>query len=61
MRMKKKDVAVFIEEMEEIGDVWTPEQVEDVYGDSTLEEALADRKASIRSFFDIIGKVISKD
>ncbi len=61
MSMKKKDVAVFIEEMEEIGDVWTPEQVEDVYGDSTLEEALADRKASIGSFFDIIGKVISKD
>ena len=35
--MKKKDVAVFIEEMEAIGDDWTPEQVEDVYGDSTLE------------------------
>ena len=47
--------------MEEIGDIWTPEQVEDVYSDSTLEEALADRKASIGSLFDIIGKVINKD
>ncbi len=57
--MKKKDVAVFIEEMEAIGDVWTPEQVEDVYGDSTLEEALADRKSALGTFFDIIGKVIN--
>ena len=59
--MKKIDIAVFIEEMEESGDVWTPEQVEDVYGDSTLEEALADRKSSIGTLFDIIGKVINKD
>jgi hypothetical protein len=57
--MKKKDVAVFIEEMEAIGDDWTPEQVEDVYGDSTLEEALADRKSALGTFFDIIGKVIN--
>lgn len=59
--MKKQDVAEFIEEMEAIGDVWTPEQVEDVYGDSTLDEALADRKSSLGNFFDIIGKVINSD
>ena len=58
--MKKKDISAFIEEMEEIGDVWTPEQVEDVYGDSTLEEALADRKSSMGMFFDIIAKVINR-
>lgn len=58
--MKKKDVAVFIEEMELIGDEWTPEQVEDVYGESTLEEALADRRSALGTFFDIIGKVINK-
>lgn len=58
--MNKTEVSTFIEEMEEIGDVWTPEQVEDVYGNSTLEEALADRKASVSTFFDIIGKVINK-
>ena len=40
-------------------DDWTPEQVEDVYGDSTLEEALADRKSALGTFFDIIGKVIN--
>ena len=47
--------------MEAIGDEWTPEQVEDVYGDSSLEEALDDRKATIGTFFDIIGKVINRD
>lgn len=57
--MKKKDINAFIEEMEEIGDVWTPKEVEDVYGDSSLEDALADRKSSMGMFFDIIGKVIN--
>ena len=47
--------------MEAIGDEWTPEQVEDVYGVSSLDEALADRKASLGTFFDIIGKVINRD
>ena len=59
--MKKKDIATFIEEMEAIGDEWTPEQVEDVYGDSTLDEALADRKSALNTFFDIIGKVINRN
>ena len=59
--MKKKDIDAFIEEMELIGDEWTSEQVEDVYGDSTLEEALTDRKSSLGTFFDIIGKVINRD
>ena len=52
--MNKQDVAEFIEEMEALGDIWTPAQVEDVYGDSTLDEALADRKSSL-------GKVINSD
>lgn len=59
--MKKKDIATFIEELESIGDKWTPEEVEDVYGDSTLEEALEDRKSSVGMFFDIIGKVLNND
>lgn len=59
--MNKTDIATFIEQMEEIGDEWTPEQVKDVYGNSTLEEALADRKASLGTYFDIIRKVINKD
>ena len=58
--MKKKDINTFIEEMEAIGDEWTPEQVENVYGNSTLEEALADRKAAVGIFLNIIGKVINR-
>lgn len=59
--MKKKEIIMFIDEMESIGDEWTPDQVEDVYGDFSLEEALADRKASLDSFLNIMGKVISRD
>lgn len=59
--MNAKDIKYFIEEMQAIGDEWTPEQVYDVYGSSSLEEALADRKSSLDTFFDIIGKVINKD
>ena len=46
--------------MEKIGDSWTEEQVEDVYGDMSLKEALADRKASVGRMIDIIGKIINK-
>ena len=46
--------------MEMIGDEWTPEQVENVYGESSLEEALADRKSAVGIFFDISGKVINR-
>lgn len=59
--MKKKEIEMFIEEMESIGDVWTPEQVEDVYGNYSLSEALTDRKAALGTFFDIIGKVINRN
>ena len=58
--MTKAEINTFIEEMEMIGDHWTPEQVEDVYGDSTLEEALADRKYAVDTLFGIIGKVINR-
>lgn len=60
-KMKKKNINAFIEEMESIGDEWTPEQVEDIYGDSTLEEALADRKSSVDTLFDIVNKVINNN
>ena len=58
--MNKREVNTFIEEMQAIGDVWTPEQVKNAYGDSTLNEALADRKSALNTLFDIIGKVINR-
>ena len=57
--MKRSEIAEFIESMEEIGDNWTEEQVEDVYGDMSLKEALAGRKASVGRMIDIIGKIIN--
>ena len=58
--MNKQEINEFIEKMEEVGDVWTEEQVNDVYGDSSFEEALADRQSSLDYMFDIINKAIYK-
>lgn len=58
--MKKSEINQFIEEMEEIGDVWEPEDVERVYGNDTLKDALDSRKADLGTFFDIIGKVLNR-
>ena len=58
--MKKSEIAEFMESMEEVGDNWTEEQVKDVYGDMSLKEALADRKASVGRMIDIIGTIISR-
>lgn len=59
--MRKNDVDIFIEEMETIGDVWIPEQVENVYGDFSLEEAINDRKAVMATFINAIGKIVNRD
>lgn len=59
-KMTKSEIATFIEKMEEIGDSWTEEEVEDAYGDSTLDEALADRRSSVGKLTDIISKVLNR-
>lgn len=58
--MTKSEAEIFIDEMGSIGDVWTVEQVMDVYGNVTLEMALKDRKSSVGTFVDIISAVIQK-
>ena len=58
--MNKQEINEFIEKMEEVGDVWAEEQVNDVYGDSSFEDALADRQSSLGHMADIISKVINK-
>lgn len=57
--MNKKEMKQFIEEMEEIDDEWTPEEVESVYGKKSLKDVLNDRKGSIDIFSDIVGKIIN--
>ena len=57
--MTKVEINTFIETMEEFGDIWTADQVEEVDGNSTLKEAIADRKSSHEKMADLIGKVIN--
>ena len=58
--MTKEEINIFIEEMEQIGDVWELEQVEEVYGECGLEEALVDRKSLLSMFFENVEKVINR-
>lgn len=58
--MNKVEIDTFIETTGEFGDVWTVEQVRDVYGDKSLDEALADRRASYEHISNIIGNSINK-
>ena len=57
--MTKTEILEFIEEMNAIGDEWTEEQVKNVYGSFTLEDAIQDRKRSLNSFFGIINTVLN--
>ncbi len=57
--MTKSEIETFIERMEEIGDVWEEADVERVYGDRSLEEALEDRMGDMMAFGNIISTVIN--
>lgn len=58
--MTKLEINQFIEKMEEIGDVWEAADVERVYGNKSLDEALADRMVDMNFMADIIGKVLNR-
>ena len=58
--MTKAEIETFIERMEEIGDVWEMEDVERVYGDRTLEDALEDRMGDMMAFGNIIGTILNR-
>ena len=51
--MKDKEINNFIRETGKMGDIWTKEQVKDVYQNVSLEEALADRQRSYDKMKDI--------
>lgn len=57
--MTKAEIETFIETMSNIGDEWTPEQVRDVYGDSTLEDAIAERQGMVNQLAGNIGKLLN--
>lgn len=48
--MTKQEVQEFIERMQEAGDDWTEEQVMDVYGNMTLQDATATRLHELEVF-----------
>lgn len=59
--MNNQEINEFIEQMKTIGDSWTVDQVKDVYGNTSLEDALKDRKSSVDQLLSIMGKVINRD
>lgn len=58
--MDNNDISIFIERMEEAGDIWEREDVERVYGAISLEDALQDRINDLNWFAEILSKVINR-
>lgn len=58
--MTRTEINTFIETMSEIGDEWTPDQVEEIYGDMPLDEVLSSRQAQVSSFLNALGQAIAK-
>lgn len=58
--MTNAEIQTFIETMEEFGDIWTEDQVKDVYGEHTLEYAINDRKEAHSKMADILSNVINR-
>lgn len=56
--MTKKEIDQFIEIMKEICDDWTPEEVEEEFGDCTLREALDIRLSKINNFYAYVEEEI---
>ena len=57
--MTRKEISQFIEVMKAIREDWTPEQVEEKYGDcATLREAIDKRLGKINTFYDYVEEVV---
>ena len=48
--MKDKEINNFIRETGKMGDIWTKEQVKDVYQNVSLEEALAGKENIMHAY-----------
>ena len=58
--MTKDEIQIFIEEMADFGDDWEPEDVERVYGDKSLEEALDARRGDMSILANILGTILNR-
>ena len=56
--MKKEEYSIFIEEMADLGDEWTEDELEGTsYSKMSLERAIRERRASLGKMNDIMGMV----
>ena len=54
--MKKEEYSIFIEEMADLGDEWTEDELEGTsYSKMSLERAIRERRASLRKMDGIMG------
>lgn len=60
--MKKEDIYAFIQIMKEIQENWTPEEVEEKYGDcTTLREALDRHLSKMNTFYNYVEEVVKPE
>lgn len=59
--MTQREVQLFIKIMKEIREEWTPEQVEEEYGDLTLKEAVYKRLNKMQTFWDFVEEDVIPD
>ncbi len=59
--MTNDEIYEFIDQMEELGDVWDADAVERVYGNMSLEEALNARRGNLSIFGNIIATILNRD
>lgn len=59
--MTKQEIEQFIEIMKEVCEDWTPEEVQEKYGDLTLKEAVYQRLYGPKPFFEFVEEVVVKD
>lgn len=56
--MKKEEYSIFIEEMADLGDEWTEDELEGTsYSKMSLERAIRERRASLGKMDSIMGTV----
>ena len=58
--MTNREIEIFIEKMEEFGDIWEKDDVERVYGNTSLDDALQDRMNDLHTFGDIINTILNQ-
>lgn len=56
--MTETEINEFIKHMNQIGDVWTPEQVRDVYNNHTLEDAIKERESLVGMHLNNLASLI---